>query len=128
MSIEIASLHGILKDETRQKIIRLLNEQESVSYTDLLNSLEVVSTGLLNYHLKVLSDLLTKNETGQYMLSEKGELAYRLLEAFPKESNQLQKRKRQKQFWTIAALGQVALLISILMLCTSRTKSRYLRK
>jgi DNA-binding transcriptional ArsR family regulator len=116
MSLGIASLHKILKDDTRRRIILLLNKKSSLSYTDLLDSLEVVSTGLLNYHLKVLGDLLTKNETGQYMLSEKGKLAFRLLEEFPEKSNQLQKRKGQKQFWTVAAVSQVVYLISVLTL------------
>lgn len=116
MSLGIASLHKILKDDTRRRIILLLNKKSSLSYTDLLDSLEVVSTGLLNYHLKGLGDLLTKNETGQYVLSEKGKLAFRLLEEFPEKSNQLQKRKGQKQFWTVAAVSQVVYLISVLTL------------
>jgi hypothetical protein len=37
----------------------------------------------MNYHLKVLGDLLQKNEEGRYLLSEKGRLASRLLLEFP---------------------------------------------
>ena len=72
MDSGLASLHKILKDETRRKIILLLNEKDSLSYTDLMDTLEIVSTGMLNYHLKVLGDLLIKNESGQYTLTEKG--------------------------------------------------------
>jgi len=81
MSSGLTSLHKILKDDTRQKIILLLNEKGSLGYTELLDATEASSTGLLNYHLKVLGDLLTltKNEAGQYLLSEKGKLAFRLL-------------------------------------------------
>lgn len=81
MSSGLTSLHKILKDDTRQKIILLLNEKGSLGYTELLDATESSSTGLLNYHLKVLGDLLTltKNEAGQYLLSEKGKLAFRLL-------------------------------------------------
>jgi hypothetical protein len=50
------------------------------------------------------------------MLSEKGKLASRLLEEFPEESNQLQKRKRQKQFWIVAALSQIVYLVIVLTL------------
>lgn len=64
MSSGIASLHKILKDKTRRKVILLLNEKGSLSYTDLMDELEIVSTGLLNYHLKVLCDLIAKNEEG----------------------------------------------------------------
>jgi hypothetical protein len=83
MSQGIASLHKILKDETRQKIILLLNEKESLGYTELLDTTEVGSTGRLNYHLKVLVELLQKNENGQYSLTEKGKLASQLLTEFP---------------------------------------------
>ena len=62
MNTGLSSLHKILKDETRSKIILLLNEKGSLSYTDLMNTLRIVSTGTLNYHLKVLGDLLTKDE------------------------------------------------------------------
>jgi DNA-binding transcriptional ArsR family regulator len=83
MSKEAASLHKILKDETRQKIILLLNEKRSLGYTELLDATEVGSTGRLNYHLKVLSELLQKNENGQYSLTEKGKLASQLIVEFP---------------------------------------------
>ena len=57
MSSGLTSLHKILKEETRRKIMLLLNEKQSLSYTELLDATETGSTGLLNYHLKVLGDL-----------------------------------------------------------------------
>ncbi|MEO0250287.1 MAG: winged helix-turn-helix domain-containing protein [candidate division WOR-3 bacterium] len=83
MSSGLASLHKILKDETRRKIILLLNEKGSLSYTDLINTLGIDSTGTLNYHLKVLGELISKSESGLYALTEKGKLASRLLLEFP---------------------------------------------
>jgi hypothetical protein len=82
MSLGIDSLHKILKDETRRKTITLLNQQP-LSYTELMDALDIISTGTLNYHLKVLADFLTKNQEGQYTLTEKGKLAYRVLTEFP---------------------------------------------
>ena len=38
----------------------MLNEKGSLSYSDLMDSLGIVSTGTLNYHLKVLDDLMAK--------------------------------------------------------------------
>ena len=64
MSSGIESLHKILKDETRTKIVLLLHEKGSLSYTELMETLGFVTTGLFNYHLKVLGDLLAKNEAG----------------------------------------------------------------
>jgi len=72
MSLGIDSLHKILKDETRRQIILLLMQKGSLSYSDLMEPLGFSSTGTLNYHLKVLGDLLTKNDSGKYVLSEKG--------------------------------------------------------
>lgn len=112
MSSGIASLHKILKDETRRKIVLLLNEKGSLSYTDLMNSLEIVSTGLLNYHLKVLGALLTKNGEGRYALTEKGKLASRLLLEFPEE-NRMGKPKWWRRFW-IEALIFVVIVASVI--------------
>jgi hypothetical protein len=116
MSSGIASLHKILKDENRQKIIGLLNEKGSLGYTELLDASETGSTGLLNYHLKVLGDFITKNEYGKYVLTDKGKVASAVLLQFPTESNPAQKRRAQKIFWTILALGQAAVLISVITL------------
>ncbi len=82
------SLHRILKDETRRKTIFLLNEKGSLSYTDLMNTLGIANTGKLNYHLKMLNDLLMKTEDGRYTLSEKGTLALRLLQEFEEKKSQ----------------------------------------
>jgi threonine/homoserine/homoserine lactone efflux protein/DNA-binding transcriptional ArsR family regulator len=115
MSYGLASLHKVLKDETRRKILLLLNEKGSLSYTDLMDTLGIVSTGLLNYHLKVLGELISKNEKGQYTLAEKGKLASRLLLEFP-EDYQLQRKKWQRRFWTAVGVSQVIILVSVLTL------------
>ena len=73
--------------KSRRNIILLLNEKKTVSYTELLDATETGSTGLLNYHLKVLTELLEKNESGQYILTEKGKLASQLLLEFPEENS-----------------------------------------
>ena len=66
MSSEIEALNKILKDKTRRKIILTLTDRESLSYTELMETLRIDSTGTLNYHLKVLGDLLGKTDSGQY--------------------------------------------------------------
>ncbi|MBN1244105.1 helix-turn-helix transcriptional regulator [Candidatus Bathyarchaeota archaeon] len=119
MSSGIASLHKILKDETRRKIVLLLNDKGSLSYTELMDTLGIVSTGLLNYHLKVLGDLLMKNEVGQYMLTEKGKLASRLLLEFPEESGQRGKPKWWRRFWIemlIFAIVMSSIILAIYFL------------
>ena len=86
MTSTIDSFAKILKDETRRKIILELNQKGSLTYTDLMENLDILSTGTLNYHLKVLADLLKKDETEGYVLSEKGKLASRLLTDFPEQN------------------------------------------
>jgi uncharacterized membrane protein YqjE len=92
MNSGLASLHKVLKDETRRNIVLLLNEKGSLSYTDLMKTLEIDNTGRMNYHLKVLADLIMKSEEGQYALTEKGKLASRILLEFPEDDGQLYKR------------------------------------
>jgi len=116
MSSGIASLHKILKDETRRQIVLLLNEKNSMGYTELMDTLGIVSTGTLNYHLKVLGDLLLKNENGQYTLTERGKLASRLLVEFPEQDNQAERRKWTRRFFITLALGQVVYFSTILTL------------
>ena len=90
----------------------MLAAQGSLSYTELMEQLDVL-TGILNYHLKVLGELIQKNNDGKYVLSEKGKLASKLLVEFP--DDQVQGRKRLKQFWIFAGIIQVVYLISVLV-------------
>jgi len=84
MSHGFDSLHKVMKDATRRKILLLLNERGHLSYTDLMKTLEIENTGTLNYHLKILKDLVEK-EDSNYSLTEKGKLAARLLYEYPED-------------------------------------------
>jgi len=86
MNSGISDLHRILKDKTRCQILSLLNDEGSLNYTCLMNQLGITNTGKLNYHLKMLDDLITKKPEGSYLLSEKGKLAVQLLNAMSKEN------------------------------------------
>jgi DNA-binding transcriptional ArsR family regulator len=106
----LTSLHKILKDETRQKIITLLNEKGSLSYSDLMENAEVLSTGLMNYHLKVLGELLQKNDGVLYMLSEKGQVAYKVLTEFSGDQPQVTDKRIYKS-WIILFSSVVAITL-----------------
>ena len=97
----IEPLTKILKDPTRRKILLLLNEKGSLTYTDLMDDMGFLTTGLLNYHLKVLGDLLAKDEIGHYALTEKGKIASKLLLEFPenKPIESQGKPKWWRTFW-----------------------------
>ena len=118
MSSGLDSLHKILKDETRRKIVLLLNEKGVLSHKDLIKELGFLTTGLLNYHLRQLDDLLTKDADGRYTLTEKGKLAKRLLTEFP-DQNRKQvglKPKWWRKFWI--AIGITTVLLTITNLIT----------
>jgi DNA-binding transcriptional ArsR family regulator len=117
MNSGISALHKILKDETRRKIILQLNEKGSLSYIDLMKLLKISSTGKMNYHLKVLGTLLSKNETGQYMLSEKGKLAVRVMQEFSTKTYQQEiDTKTEKKLWIIGSLASIGYVIVVLSL------------
>ena len=110
MGSGLDSLHKILKDETRRKIVLLLNEKGALSHTDLMEELGFLTTGLLNYHLKQLDGLLTKDADGKYTLTEKGKLAMHLLTEFPKQNRKHMgmKPKWWRKFWI--GIGAAAVL------------------
>lgn len=68
--------------------MELLDQSGSLAYVELQNMLEIPHTGKLNYHLKILGDLISKEkQSGRYTLSEKGKVAMALLGKFQSESN-----------------------------------------
>jgi hypothetical protein len=112
MNQGIASLHKVLKDENRRKIILLLNDKGSLSHSDLMANLGIGSTGQLNYHLKVLGDLLEKNQDGQYILSEKGRLAHKVLTEFPNGPPMEQAYKWKRLIASLLAIANAISLIA----------------
>ena len=65
MTSTIDSLHKILKDETRRKIILELNEKGSVSYTDLMESLGYCKYRNAKLSLESVRRLLEKDADGK---------------------------------------------------------------
>jgi hypothetical protein len=116
MTPSINSLHRILKDETRRKIIVTLQEKGALGYTELMERLEIARTGTFNYHLKVLGDLLEKDDSGRYVLSEKGQVAYKVLAESPNGPpiEQADKWKRVIAYILAIANG-ISLIVSSLL-------------
>jgi len=82
-----------------------------------MDALKITSTGTLNYHLKVLGELLEKNAAGQYLLNEKGKLAAQFLIEFPEQDGALQaKRKWWRRYWIVAVVLDCAGLLLVLSL------------
>ena len=55
----------------RIEIVKALAEKP-LRFADLKRHLKISSSGLLDFHLKKLNDLITTNDEGNYTLTEKG--------------------------------------------------------
>jgi len=113
MEVDWVSLHKILSDTTRRSILELLAEKDSLTYTDMMTLLQITNTGRLNYHLKVLGTLISKDEGGRYRLTEQGEQAASLLRTFP------ERVPPEKKLTAVKVLAAVALILIGVLLISS---------
>jgi hypothetical protein len=111
MDVDMVFLHRILKNATRRRIILQLYEKGSLTYVDLMSALGITNTGKFNYHLKVLGDLV-KKEDGKYCLSEKGMLASQFVLGVPAERPTEIKRIRIGDVMLIGFIGFVLILLN----------------
>ncbi len=74
----VKRIFDVLGHEIRRQIISLLYTRIELTYTELLNTLNI-GDGLLNFHLKKLTDFIKKTDKGTYILTEHGKLAYKLI-------------------------------------------------
>lgn len=96
-------------------MLELLEERGSLSYVDLQNLLQIAHTGKLNYHLKVLGDLVVKDaQNGRYSLGEKGKLAVELLSKFQTVTVASEVRRSLVTGFALVALIAAVLLLSYL--------------
>jgi DNA-binding transcriptional ArsR family regulator len=86
MEMDWSALHKILSDTTRRSILELLSERAELNYSEIMTVLQITNTGRLNYHLKALGDLISKDREGRYQLTQKGRLATNLLKTFPERT------------------------------------------
>jgi len=110
--VDWSSLHKVLSDITRRSILELLAEKEALSYTEIMTLLQVTNTGRLNYHLKALGGLVSKDAQGRYHLTERGQLAVNLLHTFPER---VPVEKKQQSALKIA-VAAVLILVGILLI------------
>jgi hypothetical protein len=82
VSVDIDSFQKVLNHPIRRKVILTLKQSGSLSYMDLMGTVEASNTGKFNYHLKILADLIQKDSNGKYLLTEKGQLAAQFLLTF----------------------------------------------
>lgn len=71
-------LYKVLRHPIREKIIILLHNRGSMSYSELKNELNI-EPGKLYYHLGILKNLVSQDKDKRYFLTDLGEYAYTLL-------------------------------------------------
>jgi DNA-binding transcriptional ArsR family regulator len=113
--IDWSSLHKILSDTTRRSILELIKEKDAISYTEIMAILRVTNTGRLNYHLKALTGLISKNDQGKYHLTERGQLAINLLQTFPEKVQAENVLSIKKQSLKVVAATLLILLGAFLI-------------
>ena len=118
MSSVSDTLYKILKDKTRRRIILLLNEKGNLSYTDLKSNVEITNNGLLNFHLKALDDLLVKDNSGQYGLTDRGRLAAKLLSESSEQEIVLQNRRKRPKRQILVVIASIFSALIVLLSLT----------
>ena len=79
MNDETSRINKILANSIRQEILELINKRGKISYVDIRKELGRMDTGKLNYHLKILGDLISKDlANGKYALTDKGIAALKM--------------------------------------------------
>ncbi len=68
---KLASLHEILKDPLRQKILLKLGEHDSIGFDELMKELKIDDEEEVYDQLKILGDLVTKKEE-EYLFNKQG--------------------------------------------------------
>ena len=71
-------IYSILSHEFRRKILYLLEKEGYVPYTELMDKLGLDQTGQLNFHLKKLGSLISKDKKS-YFLTEDGKRILKIL-------------------------------------------------
>ena len=75
---QVSKVLSVLAHPLRRQILLILNDKDEVSFTGLLNTLNV-DTGKLSFHLRSLSAFLEQTSTGRYRLNRTGESAVRVI-------------------------------------------------
>ncbi len=89
-------IFNALNHSVRRDVLRLL-EKNKMSYTALLDHF-VISSGKLNYHLKLLSGFVEKNDEGIYTITKLGESVLNILREFNKLISEKEKSLLKKAY------------------------------
>lgn len=102
----VSKILSVISHPLRREILLNLSEKGELSFTDLMNALDV-DTGKLSFHIRALSVFLEQTPTGKYRLSKVGENAMRVI--------------RDVQAWAVEA--EAAKKTSVLPLASLRKRA-----
>ena len=74
----VSKLFSILSNKLRRDILAFLYEKKELSFSDLMNALEI-DTGKMSFHLRNLKMFLEQTPNGKYRLNSFGQNALRLV-------------------------------------------------
>ncbi|PVX27246.1 MAG: hypothetical protein CW716_03320 [Candidatus Bathyarchaeum sp.] len=74
----VSKLFSILSNKLRRDILSLLYEKKELSFSDLMNALDI-DTGKMSFHLRNLKMFLEQTPSGKYRLNSFGQNALRLI-------------------------------------------------
>lgn len=94
----------------RIDIVRIL-AKEPLGFAELKRELKISSSGLLDFHLKKLDELITTNKEGRYSLTEKGFAALTTIEG---AAGYYRLRSAQKRSFFLALITSVLVNICTL--------------
>jgi DNA-binding HxlR family transcriptional regulator len=94
----------------RIEIVKVLAEKP-LRFADLKRHLKIDSSGLLDFHLKKLNDLITTNDEGNYTLTERG---FAALQAVETTSKYYWLRAAHKRSYILAVIVSILLNVYIL--------------
>lgn len=75
---------------TRRAIVKALGDRGHMTFTELMDAAGVKDTGTMTFHLRRLSQLITRNSSGEYELTELGRRAYEAIRLVEGASSQPQ--------------------------------------
>ncbi|HIE37405.1 TPA: ArsR family transcriptional regulator, partial [Candidatus Geothermarchaeota archaeon] len=62
----------VISNGTRRRILKLLADEAPLTYTKIMQKLNIKDSGTLGFHLKKMARLLRRDEFGEYKLSSLG--------------------------------------------------------
>ena len=99
----------------RIEIIKVLADK-ALRFADLKRHLKISSSGLLDFHLKKLNDLITTNDEGNYTLTEKG---FAALQAVETTSKYYWLRAAHRRSYILAVIVSILLNVYILWIVSN---------